>query len=353
LYMKRLSIGIFVIIISIFTLIPGVVGYYPLQFEKHDDINSTPLRMIFVGDMMLSRNVGDTISREDPEFPFEYVHDTLQTADITMGNLESPVSSLNTTVCEKNNKRLCFKASPESLRGLTYAGFDIVTVANNHAVDYQPEVLNDTLSQLSAAGIKYTGVQEKEEDYFQKAVVFKDPRMNVAFLGFNDIRTIKNYSSYPKPWNTSEETMILAIREAHKQADIVVVNFHFGEEYNLTHSLRQEKLAHAAADAGADIIIGHHPHWLQDIEVYNGSIIDYSLGNFIFDQMGLHSREGAILSVEIDPKTKQIQKYSLDKVFISNDYQPRKGLIGMSILYYQKMVSWSFSKINLFTPKNT
>ena len=342
-----------IIIVIIVFLTSWLVGYYQPLYEKPQDINITPLRLVFVGDVMLSRNVGDIISRKGPEFPFEHVHDILKKGDITMGNLESPISSLNTNVCEKSDKRLCFKGSPDSLSGLTYAGFDILTLANNHALDYKTEVMNDTQSRLSAAGIKYTGVQQSEEDYFQKAMILQDPRMNVAFLGFNDIGTFTNSSSFPRPWNASEETVSQSVKEAHKQADIVVVNFHFGEEYNFTHSPRQEKLAHLAADAGADIIIGHHLHVLQDLEFYNRSIIDYSLGNFVFDQKGKSSREGAILTVEIDPKTKQIQKYSLEKVFITNEFQPRPGLIGMSILYYEKLVSSSFSKLYTITAKNT
>ena len=120
--------------------------------------------MVFVGDVMLSRSVGDIISIKGPAFPFEYVQDILKRGDITMGNLESPVSALNTTACEKNDRRLCFRASPDSLQGLTYAGFDIMTVANNHALDYKPEVMNDTLTRLAAAGINYTGAQQSGEE---------------------------------------------------------------------------------------------------------------------------------------------------------------------------------------------
>lgn len=343
---------IIIIVIAIFFTV-WFVRYNTVPVEKPNDINTTSLRLVFVGDVMLSRSVGDVISNKGPAFPFAYVHDILRNGDITMGNLESPISGLNTTECEKRDQTLCFKASPDSLSGLTYGGFDIMTVANNHALDYKPEILNDTLIRLSSAGIRYTGVRQNESDYVQNATVLKDPRMKVAFLGFNDIESSNKVSGLPKPWNLSEGTVTQSVKEAKKQADIVVVNFHFGEEYNTTHSMRQEKLAHMAADAGADIIIGHHPHVLQDVERYNGSIIAYSLGNFIMDQNGIKSKEGAILSVEIDPKTKQIQKFSLDKVFINNQYQPRPGFIGMSILYYEKLVSWSFSKVYSITGKNT
>jgi poly-gamma-glutamate synthesis protein (capsule biosynthesis protein) len=220
-----------------------------------------------------------------------------------------------------------------------------MSVANNHAVDYGPTVMNDTLLRLSKAGIQYCGAQQSIDGDIQNAVIFDDPRMKIAFLGFNDINKYP-FSGYPRPWVASEETMIQSIKRARSQADIVVVNLHFGDEQNFTHSNRQEQLSHAAADAGADIIVGHHPHVIQDLEIYNSSIIAYSLGNFIFDMSGKGVREGAILTVEIDPRTKQITGHSFDKVTSNYDYQPRPGLIGMCISYFERIVTLSFSKIN-------
>jgi len=305
--------------------------------EQNADTSKTPLRLVFVGDVMLARNIGDIIASRGPEYPFEYVHDILQKGDITMGNLESPVSDLDNTVCSKN-ATVCFKASPETIRGLTYAGFDIMTVANNHALDHGPFVMNDTLSHLSRAGIQYVGVQQGINDSIQNPVIVHDPRMTVAFLGFEDINNVSTYSAsdYPRPWNASEDAVIQAVTRARSQADVVVVTFHFGDEYNVTHSARQERLSHAAADAGADIIIGHHPHVIQDIQVYNTSIIAYSLGNFIFDMEGKGVREGAVLTVEIDPTTKQIQGYSIEKVTQNAQFQIRPGVTGMILSYYDR-----------------
>ncbi len=151
--MKNSVFNIGIIVLSIlliaFLALWTVDNYH--QYEKPSENNNTPFRLVFVGDVMLSRGTGDIISRKGPEFPFEHVRDTLRRGDIIMGNLESPISNLNPAVCNKSDKTLCFKASSESLRGLTYAGFDIMTVANNHALDYGPEVLNDTINRLSEA----------------------------------------------------------------------------------------------------------------------------------------------------------------------------------------------------------
>jgi poly-gamma-glutamate capsule biosynthesis protein CapA/YwtB (metallophosphatase superfamily) len=354
----KISIGniiVFIIIVIIAGFLLSLfLGFYQPSSEKSRDTNITPLRLVFVGDIMLSRTVGDVITQKGPDFPFEHVHDILKEGDITMGNLESPISNLNTTICNKQIKIYCFKSSPESTNGLVYAGFDIVTLANNHALDYGPAVLNDTLLHLSDRGIQFTGVQQSDGEDVQNAVILHDPRMNVAYLGFNDIWLVNNVSSYsdsiyPRPWNASEEMVIQSVKRAQSQADIVVVNFHFGKEFNFTHEKRQEELAHAAADAGADIIIGHHPHVIQDVEIYHGSIIAYSLGNFIFDIKGNGAREGAILRVEIDPNSKEITGYSFDKVYANPGFQPRPGTTGMIISYYERLQSWSVSKLYSIT----
>lgn len=331
-------------VIIVFFLSLWLVGYLWPPAEQNADINNTPLHLVFVGDVMLSRNIGNIISNKGPEYPFEHVHEILRKGDITMGNLESPISDLDKTVCRKN-ATVCFKASPETIRGLTYAGFDIMTVANNHALDQGPFVLNDTLSHLSRAGIQYCGVQQGVDDTIQNAVVVHDPRMKVAFLGFEDINNGSRYSAsdYPRPWKASEDAVIQAVTRVRSQADVVVVTFHFGDEYNFTHNKRQEQLSHAAADAGADIIIGHHPHVIQDIEVYNSSIIAYSLGNFIFDMGGKGVRDGAILTIEIDPTTKQARVHSLEKVTQNAQFQPRPGVMGMIISYYDRGLAKLFA----------
>jgi len=315
--------NLLVIILILMTLVvPGaVIVIYSHQLNtRTDNIPTSQIRLIFVGDVMLSRHVGEIIDIEGPQFPFDRVKSTLMAGDITMGNLESPLSARNTT-CEK---KYCFHASPESVDGLVYSGFDIMTVANNHALDYGPDAMNDTLNYLTGAGIRYTGARLGSEDNIQNPVIIQKRGISIAYLGFNDIENSNATYGYPRPWVASENSVILAVEQAHTEADIVVVVFHFGNEYSSSHSKRQEQLAHAAADAGADIIVGHHPHVIQDIEVYNTSIIAYSLGNFIFDQSGRAGvKEGNIFTVDINPATKKILGYTIENVTISSKFQPR------------------------------
>ncbi len=126
-----MKIGVFKgSIILVFILVIGFVAlwtmdnYYP--FDGPSDNNSTPVRLVFVGDVMLSRGIGDITANKDPKFPFEHVRSFLQRGDITVGNLESPISDTNTTRCEKD-AHYCFKTSSESVYGLVDAGFDAMT----------------------------------------------------------------------------------------------------------------------------------------------------------------------------------------------------------------------------------
>ena len=319
---SRYNTSLLVIILILITLaITGAVICSHQPDIRPAAVTISPIRLVFVGDVMLSRQVGEIIEHESPRFPFDRVKSTLMAGDITMGNLESPLSALNTTACEK---KYCFRASPDAADGLVYAGFDIMTVANNHALDYGPEVMNDTLNYLSAAGVLYTGAHLHREDSIQSPVIINKQGTDIAYLGFNDIGNSTTTNGYPRPWVASENAVKLAVEQARNEADIVVVVFHFGNEYSFSHSKRQEHLAHAAADAGADIIVGHHPHVIQEVEVYNRSIIAYSLGNFVFDQSGRAGvKEGNIFTVEVDPATKKIRGYSLDTVTINSKFQPR------------------------------
>jgi poly-gamma-glutamate synthesis protein (capsule biosynthesis protein) len=316
--------GYFVITLTIIiTVIFGAL-VFSISFDTGSAaLNTSPIHLVFVGDVQLSWHVGEMIVQESPRFPFEWVKNTLGRGDITMGNLESPVSSLNTTClcCLKQNT--CFRASPDVVDGLVFSGFDIMNVANNHALDYGPEVMNDTLKHLSSAGILYTGANQGK-DSIQNPVIIDVRGTKVAYLGFTDIILPDEITDeYPQPWIASENAVKQSVEQVRNKTDIIVVTFHFGKQYSFYHSERQEQLAHAAADAGADIIIGHHPHVVQDMEIYNGSIIAYSLGNFIDDmKKPVGVKEGTIIIVDVDPSSKKIQGYSIINVTINDKCQP-------------------------------
>jgi hypothetical protein len=330
--MKNSLFFIIFVLIIIITIIFGVSIFSISSETETATVNNSPIRLVFVGDVQLSWHVGEVIANESPEFPFEWVKNELKSGDITMGNLESPVSLSNTTCLCCLKQHTCFRGSPKVIDGLVYSGFDIMNVANNHALDYGPQVMNDTMNHLSAAGIFYTGANQGM-DLIQNPTIINIQGTKIAYFGFTDVIEPDNITDEcPQPWIASENAVEQAVKRIRNKTDIVVVTLHFGKQYSFNHSERQEQLAHAAADAGADIIIGHHPHVVQDIEVYNGSIIAYSLGNFVDDMKNpVGVREGAILIVKVDPVTKRLLGYSLDTVFINDRYQPRFSKIGTFI----------------------
>lgn len=251
--------------------------------------------MVFVGDIMLSRAVGEVIKKKGARYPFLAMGEFLRRADVTFGNLESPISSRGVRV----GSTYSFRADPETVEGLKYAGFDVVSIANNHIWDYGREAFEETLAILENAGIGYAGGgSDYKAAHWPIAKEVDGTR--VAFLAYTDLlpRRLTSADSGPAVAFADLDEIIRDIAQAKSFADIVVVSFHWGDEYDTKHNRHQEILAKAAIDAGADLIVGHHPHAVQEVEKYNGGWIAYSLGNFVFDQnFSEETRRGLVLKV--------------------------------------------------------
>ena len=238
--------------------------------------------MLFVGDIMLSRGIEYYMKKKnDWVYPFRSVGDIIQSADIAVGNLEGPISDKGA----RAGSIYSFRADPRAVEGLAFAGFDVLSVANNHIWDYGSEAFLDTLRILNENGILYAG---GGRDYAEAhAPAMKETNgITFAFLSYTDLVpvSVATEASSPAVAFAQKEIIIRDIESAKERADIVVALFHWGVEYAPRHNALQEDLAHAAIDAGAKLIIGHHPHVVQDTEEYGGGFIAYSLGNFIFDQ---------------------------------------------------------------------
>lgn len=234
--------------------------------DNHSWIASLPKErvrtLIATGDIIPARSVNfQTTQRKDFRWPYLKTADVLKKADITFINLETPLI----TDCPITQEGMIFCGSSGNVEGLVYAGVDIANLANNHASNYGQEALNKTRELLNINGILVTG-----ED---KAEVIDVRGIKFAFLGFNDIGV-----------PVSEDKIKSEIVGVRKSADVVVATFHWGVEYRNQPDDRQKYLAHVAVDAGADLIIGNHPHWIQPVEIYKDKLITYAHGNFIFDQ---------------------------------------------------------------------
>ncbi len=244
-----------------------------LIFPRQEE--NTTLTLLFTGDVMLARSVNTRILKyQDPSWPFRKIADFLSQADITVVNLESPLVH----GCKPTDQGMIFCADPQNVQGLVFAGVDYASLANNHINNYGEKGLNDTVSILTQNGITPLGLGKPEY------TTIKDKKL--AFLSFSDLPYI------------SDTVMVNQISQATSSADLVIVTFHWGNEYQSQPSGRQVYLGHLAVDSGADLVVGHHPHWVQTEEIYRGKPIFYSLGNLVFDQMwSENTRLGEILKV--------------------------------------------------------
>jgi len=237
---------------------------------------------------MLGRSLGEGISASGPNSPFEFVGQTLSGADIAFVNLEAPLTDGG----EPANKDFVFRGPPAGAKALADAGLDIVSLANNHMLDYGPTGLADTMSALKAEGIAYAGAGENVHAARAPSVLQKFG-IRVAFLAYVstlsdsvsgfDVSSTQATEDRPGVAWLTPETVAADVAAAKLASDVVVVSMHTGNEYRDAPSALQVAAAHAAIDAGAALVLGSHPHVLQGLETYKGGLIIYSLGNFVFD----------------------------------------------------------------------
>ena len=227
-----------------------------------------PLSLFFVGDMMFDRGVEYyTKQNNNIYYPLQKVSNFLKTADITFGNLEGPIVAYPKNF---SSKLLKFAFSTTTLKALTSAGFDVLSLANNHTLNMGNSGLEHTRSFLKSSGILPVG---DPITCLKESAIEKD---GVVFFAIN-----KTFG-----FNCSDQDIVdnLKLVKQEFPNEFLIISVHWGIEYKLSNSLPQKELAHKLIDEGVDLVIGHHPHVVQNIEEYKGKLIFYSLGNFIFDQ---------------------------------------------------------------------
>ncbi|KNY26210.1 CapA family protein [Pseudobacteroides cellulosolvens] len=240
------------------------------------------LTLSFAGDVLLDRSVANVIGSKGANFILSDVKPILSGADISMINLECPISTRGT---KAKDKQYTFRAKPSSVDVLKSAGIDIVTLANNHVLDFGKDAMLDTFTYLDKAGIKYVGAGNNL-DKASMAKYYNINGFNVAILGSSHVIPVvewaagKNKPGVATTYNPAR--LLSEINIAKKKADIVVVYLHWGTERNTKPDTYQRNLAKKYIDSGADLVIGSHPHVLQGFEYYKGKLIAYSLGNFVF-----------------------------------------------------------------------
>jgi poly-gamma-glutamate synthesis protein (capsule biosynthesis protein) len=237
------------------------------------------LTIAFVGDLMFARDIVDLMEARGIEYPFERVRGLLGGTDLLVGNFEGTFTSRGAPI----EKKYAFRAPPALAASLAAAGFDAVTLGNNHAYDFGAVGLGDTLEALHSAGVQWVGAGPDEASA-RAPLVLQAPAGNVAILSYSAV----GESVFASGGRAGVARGVIAslqddVKHALALADFVAVVMHAGDEYRAQPNELQRDLAHAAVDAGASIVVGHHPHVLQHWEQYGHGVIAYSLGNFVFD----------------------------------------------------------------------
>jgi gamma-polyglutamate biosynthesis protein CapA len=303
---------------------------YTAALPDHARTNDTPAEskatFLAVGDIMLSRGVARTIDAAGGSHaPFSQMEELFRSTDFNFGNLESPVSGKD----HREGRGLVFNARRSDIEGLVKNNFKIVNLANNHALDQGVEGLNFTRSFLTQKGIEYLGVGDDRSDAWQPRIVTANG-IRIGFVGasyasINDGGVVTNE-------HVARIEDVTRLRESIGQlksnSDYIVVTMHAGTEYVRRPDRSQIDFAHAAVDAGADMVIGAHPHWIQPFEQYRGKYIFYSLGNFIFDQRQPGTTEGLALRISVvntRGRDARLEKIELLPVVIERFGIPRRA----------------------------
>ena len=281
------------------------------------------LRIAAVGDIMLGGTAAPEMLKYGYDYPFELTKGILKQAPIVFGNLEGPLTDGGAA---GTAKQYVFRSPPDKVApALARAGFKVVSLANNHSLDYGPEGLEDTRAALDKAGIRHAGagrnVTEAREPVYMMA-----NGTTVAFLAYS-LTFPEEFWAGPDKAGTAfghENHVRTDVAAARATADVVVVSFHWGQEGKTELRDYQTQLAHAAIDAGASAVLGHHPHILQGVERYKDGVILYSLGNFAFGSFSNTATRSAIALLTFrDRRWRELRLVPLNVKNVEVVFQPR------------------------------
>ena len=234
------------------------------------------------GDVNLGRTVGQKILKISTRYPFEKYSIKQDSADIVFANLESQVSDQHgETGHPKFN--LIFTAPPEAAVTLQQSGIDIVSTANNHALDYGISALEETIDRLQQANIRFVGTSKLKENLFLP-LIFKKNNIKFAIFGVTSFvnMTFKDWRNYVATADTVQ--LLKEIKKVRDSVDVIIVSFHGGVEYTDAPAQKVMQFAEWCTGNGVDIFLGHHPHVTYGIKKEGNRFIVYSLGNFVFFQ---------------------------------------------------------------------
>lgn len=292
-----------------------VVLLFAIPFSVH----ASSITMVFGGDVMLGRAVRDQIVKKGSNsgaWVTSKIANVFKSADLSFVNLESPFAPGPAL-----GYSLVFRADPKHVSALAVAGIDVISFANNHSHNQGELGIRTTLDLLKSKKIGVAGAGVNATTAYAPTAL-KAGDLPVAVLAYAYNEKVSNNANRLTIASMDIGRMQAAVRKARASGQFVVVSMHAGTEYTLNRTSQQTRFARAAIDAGADLVVGHHPHWVQPVEKYKGKLILYSLGNLVFDQpWSRPTQEGAVARVTVTDG--KVVKLELLPVKIDYASQPR------------------------------
>ncbi|MBU5439246.1 CapA family protein [Tissierella sp. MSJ-40] len=288
----------FLLLLILTILINGV----PIQAEEVNQ--SENLTITLVGDLLMDGSVRRQIEKNGLGYPWEMVKEYFQESELTIGNLETSITTRGT---KWPDKQFNFRSHPNNLKAMKEAGIDVVTLANNHTLDFGYEGLLDTLRHLDKYEIQHAGGGKNKKEAIEGTIIERNG-LKIGVLSFSRVvPDVRWYATSKRAgivgaYDPHIEEVLNRVKEMKEEADIVILSVHWGIERSTVPRKQEIQLARKAIDAGADIIMGHHPHVLQGIEIYKGKPIIYSLGNFVFGSRDQLTSTTMIAQININEK---------------------------------------------------
>jgi poly-gamma-glutamate synthesis protein (capsule biosynthesis protein) len=299
---------------------------------------ATSVKIVAGGDVIGDRSIRTIIANQGGEAVFKGIAGILTKADLALVNLETPLTSGGDPQYWKD---VVFKGDPRLAEAMADSGIDVVTMANNHAGDQGDSGLMDSIRHVRKAGLKVCGAGE-DLSAARLPRFFTVDGVRVAFLGFTDVLPVgfPATSSSPgtSPGRSDVGAVKQAVRNAAKKADYVVVAWHWNYEFTTAPSYLESSEGKAMIDAGADLVIGHHPHVLQGVQAYHGGFIAWSTGNLVFDHQSGSCAQTMLVRAEVSKKRIEVDLIPLT---INYDGRPRRAYGSAATTILNRVKSFS------------
>lgn len=301
-------------------------------------------KLLLLGDVNLGRAVGQQILKGNVAYPFELVAKRLQEADIVFVNLESQLSDQK-GVTQHPKYNMVFTGPPQGAVSLREANISVVSTANNHAYDYGQRALRETIESLQKEGVQWIGTSVDSTEMFVPAIA-EHGDIKIGFLAYTQFVNPK--SGWGGKIALFERGRVQRDIEALKgRVDLIVVSYHAGAEYVDAPSVKLKQEFQFIAECGADLVVGHHPHYVQGIGSHQGKLIFYSLGNFVFYQPQREwTQFGLGVECEIMKQDSSARITQVDLLALRAGLQPSFGLtLDEERRFYERLRSLSTVEI--------